>query len=545
MFADLVLLNGKIVTMDPEENILQAAAVKFGRFLNVGTNEDIQQSIGEETEVIDLEGRTVLPGFIDSHGHLFSSGIGLSYIDCSAEGGVSSIADIKEKISNRVRSTEKGRWIIGIKVDESVLAEKRLPNRQDLDEVAPDHPVFLVYVGAHVYMANSKAFEVRGITRNTPDPVPRGRFDRDPDTGELTGIIYEGAADSIRPEPTVEDTVRGIERICEKYVSAGITCFYDSFVTGKEIKAFQKTLTRGRLPMRVRWDMHLDTLPQLEEMGFQIPPGFGDEWLKIVGVKVTTDGAISGRTAALRSPYLHKPDYYGELMMPREEIIEVMDKIHSKGLRASVHANGDQAIVNFLDAVQIALEKHPRKDHRHRDIHCSVVDAEIIERIKKLGILPTIFGAYPYYHGDKILPAFGEERAEWMFPARSMLDAGIKVAAHSDHSASPYPPLMGIHSLVNRKTKKGRLYGTTQRISIIEALKLYTINAAYQMFDEEILGSIEPGKFADMVVLGRDILTIPSEDIIDVPIDMTIVGGKIVYDSSDTNKVHEKERSWD
>jgi len=209
--------------------------------------------------------------------------------------------------------------------------------------------------------------------------------------------------------------------------------------------------------------------------------------------------------------------------------------IHLKGLRASVHANGDQAIVNFLDAVQIALEKHPRKDHRHRDIHCSVVDPEIIEKIKKLGVLPTIFGAYPYYHGDKILPAFGEERAEWMFPARSMLDAGIKVAAHSDHSASPYPPLMGIHSLVNRKTKKGKPYGAKQRISIVEALKLYTINAAYQMFDEEILGSIEHGKFADMVVLGRDILTIPSEEITDVPIDRTIIGGKTVYDSSETN----------
>jgi predicted amidohydrolase YtcJ len=177
-----------------------------------------------------------------------------------------------------------------------------------------------------------------------------------------------------------------------------------------------------------------------------------------------------------------------------------------------------------------AQEKYPREDPRNRDIHCTVVNPEIVARIKRLDILPTIFGPYPYYHGDKIIPAFGEKRLEWMFAARSFLDAGVKVTAHSDHSAAPYPPLMGIHALVNRVTKAGRPIGQSQKISVMEALKLYTINAAYQSFDEDKLGSIEVGKYADMVVLGEDILTAPPETIINRPIDMTIIEGKIVYE---------------
>ena len=529
MVADLVLFNGKIVTVDPKETIAEAVAVKFGKILAVGSNDDIKSLIDDGTMVIDLESRTVIPGLNDTHGHLFGSGVGLGHIDCSEESGVKSIKDIQERITERVKTTPKGEWIQGVKLDESKLIERRIPNRWDLDEAAPNHPVFITYVGAHVYVANSKAFEIRHITKDTQDPLPWGRFDRDSATGELTGIIYEGANELVRPDTKPEEIVTGIKRMSKKYASSGLTCFYDSYITGKELKAFQEVLASGDLPIRVRWDMHVDTLLDLEKLGFSVPPGFGNDWLKMCGIKVSTDGAISGRTAALRKSYLHKPDYYGELKMTREEVIDVVTRIHKAGLRASVHANGDQAIVNYLDAVEEALKKYPREDHRHRDIHASVVDPEIIERIKRLGVIPTIFGAYAYYHGDKVLPAFGPERAEWMFAARSMIDAGLKVAAHSDSEASPYPPLMGIHSLVNRMTKGGKPYGKSQRISVMEALKLYTINAAYHTFEEDIMGSIEPGKFADMVVLRKDLLTVPTETIIDIPIDMTIVDGNIVY----------------
>jgi predicted amidohydrolase YtcJ len=260
-----------------------------------------------------------------------------------------------------------------------------------------------------------------------------------------------------------------------------------------------------------------------------IMEGFGGEMLKICAVKITADGAISARTAAVADPYLHRPNYYGELAITREELHNIIMEGYPQGYRFAIHANGERAINMALDVLEEAQKRWPRKDPRNKIIHCTVVTRDIIARMKRLEVLPTIFGPYPYYHGDKILPAFGADRLERMFAARSFLDAGIKVSAHSDHTASPFPPLMGIHALVNRKSAKGVPIGVSQKISVMEAIKMYTINAAYQSFEENVMGSIEPGKFADMTILGKDILTVPPETIKDIPVDMTIVGGKIVH----------------
>ena len=267
---------------------------------------------------------------------------------------------------------------------------------------------------------------------------------------------------------------------------------------------------------------------EMAALGMNYRP-FGDEWVKICGVKFFFDGAISARTAAVSEPYLHRPDFYGVMATTRELARKEILDAYEAGMRISSHANGDKAIGMYLDIMEEAQSKYPRSDPRNRIIHCTVVNPELVGRIRELGMLPTIFGAYPYYHGDKLLPAFGEERLERMFAARSFLDAGVVVAAHSDHSASPFPPLMGIHALVNRTTSSGKPIGQSQRVSVMEALKLYTINAAFQSFDEELIGSIEKGKCADMVVLGEDILTVPWESIIDIPIDMTVVEGKLIH----------------
>ncbi|MHA2118947.1 MAG: amidohydrolase, partial [Candidatus Thorarchaeota archaeon] len=212
---------------------------------------------------------------------------------------------------------------------------------------------------------------------------------------------------------------------------------------------------------------------------------------------------------------------------------ETLTDAYERGYRLSAHANGDRAIDLYLDIIEELQTKYPRKDPRNRDIHCTVVNPRIIERIKKLGVLPTIFGQYAYYHGDKLIPSFGEQRLEWMFAARSFLDAGVMIAAHSDYPCAPYPPLMAIHSLVNRRSKAGIPIGQSQKISVIEALKLYTINAAYHQFDEDKLGSLEPGKLADFVILSDDILTVPPENIIDIEVDMTIIDGRVVYQRYD------------
>jgi predicted amidohydrolase YtcJ len=529
MFADLALFNGKIVTVDAKESIVEAVAVKYGWILHVGSNEDVKACVGDDTEVIDLKGRTVIPGLIDSHCHMASTGLSkLMTVNLSEEAGVRSIVDIQARLAAKAATTPKGEWIRGTREDDSKLQEKRHPTRWELDEAAPSHPVMVTTVGGHFSIVNSKALEIAGVTKDMPDPVG-GTFERDPNTGELTGGVHEkavGLVRGVREEPSRELASEGAKQMLLLCAAAGITCVHDS-LGGSQIRAVLDLKNQGELPIRVRMDVSIGLFPELHKLG--IYRGFGDDWVRITGLKFFFDGSISARTAAVSEPYLHRADYYGVMATTREIARKTILDAYAAGYRIVAHANGDKAIDMYLDIMEEAQTTFPREDPRNRDIHCTVVNPRLITRIKKLGILPTIFGPYPYYHGDKLIPAFGENRLEWMFAARSFLDAGVKIAAHSDHSAAPYPPLMGIHALVNRTTKAGKPIGQSQKISVIEALKLYTINGAYQAFDEERLGSIEPGKLADMVVLGEDILAVPAETIIDIPIDRTIINGKTVF----------------
>ncbi|KKN35797.1 hypothetical protein LCGC14_0780110 [marine sediment metagenome] len=530
IFSDLVLYNGKIVTMDSKDSIAEGVAVYFNKIIAVGNNSNIQNVIGKETKVIDLKGRTVIPGLIDSHGHFLTVGSDRKiYVDLSEEAGINSIADIQTRLREKAKTTPSGDWIFGYQEDDSKLKEKRHPFRWELDEISKDHPILITTVGSHFWMANTKAFELVGITKDTPDPVG-GKFDRDPGTGGLTGGLHETAYNILRPEglpmPTREQAYNGALQILKECASVGLTCIYD-LVSEISIRAAIDLKNEGKLPIRVRMDISIELIDELSKLG--IYRGLGDDWLRICGLKYFFDGAISARTAAVSKPYLNKPDFYGVMSTTKDIAIKVLNKAYKMGYRISAHANGDRAIEIYLDIMEELQSKYPRPDPRNRDIHCTVINDRLVERIKELGILPTIFGAYPYYHGDKLIPAFGEERLESMFAARSFLDAGVKISAHSDHPCSPYQPLMAIHALVNRKTKLGEKIGQSQKISVKEALKLYTTHAAYHSFDENNLGSIEPGKLADMVILGEDILTIPTERIIDIPIDMTIIDGRIIY----------------
>ncbi len=530
MVADLILHNGKIVTVDEKESIVEAVAIKFGRFLAVGTNMEIESYIGKDTDRIDLSGRTVIPGLIDSHTHMAAAGASrIMFVDLSEEAGVHSITDIQDRIKERAKETPDGQWIFGYQEDDSKLIEKRHPTRRELDIASDKHPVLVTTVGGHFWMANSKAFDLVGITKDTPDPVG-GKFDRDPITGILTGGLHEEAYNILRPEgrpePSREQAIMGAKQILQECASVGLTCVYDS-VYKSQLRAVLDLKNKKELPIRVRIDISTELLPDLDNLG--IYRGLGDDWVRICGLKFFFDGAISARTAAVTEPYLNQPDFYGVMATTREIAMDTLNEAYEKGYRISAHANGDRAILMYLDIMEELQNRYPREDPRNRDIHCTVVNPEIIERIKNLEMLPTIFGPYTYYHGDKLIPAFGEHRLEWMFAARSFLDANITITAHSDHPCAPFPPLMAIHALVNRTTKAGKSIGNSQKISVMEALKLYTINAAYHSFDEDTLGSIEVGKLADLVVLGYDLLTIDQEQIIDIPIEMTIIDGQVVY----------------
>jgi predicted amidohydrolase YtcJ len=422
-----------------------------------------------------------------------------------------------------------GMWIFGYQEDDSKLTEKRHPTRWELDESSKDHPISISTVGGHFSVLNSKAYEIAVVTKETPDPVG-GKYDRDA-KGELLGGAHEKALNVLIPkqakEPTEKQSYEGAKAILRDCASVGLTCVYDS-LDRPEIRALIDLNTRGELPIRMRMDATIDLFPMLNATG--IHQMFGDDMLRLCGIKFFFDGAISARTAAVTEPYLDKPGFYGVMATTKEIAEETLEKAYAAGYRISSHANGDAAIAMYLDIMEKLQEKYPREDPRNRDIHCTVITKELVAKIKKLKILPTIFGPYPYYHGDKLIPAFGESRLERMFAARSFLDAGVKIAAHSDHPCAPFPPLMGIHALVNRTTKAGKPIGRSQRISVMEAIRMYTVNSAYQSFDEDSLGSIEEGKLADFVVLGKDILAIPTEEIKDIPVDVTIVDGKIVYE---------------
>jgi predicted amidohydrolase YtcJ len=529
----MVLLNGKVVTLDENETIAEALSAKLGKITAIGTSAEIREWVGPDTEVIDADGRTVIPGLIDSHAHLTRSASRRS-LDLSEEAGIISIADIQRKISEKAKTIPEGMGIFGSGEDDYKLAEKRHPTRWELDEAAPSHPVIISTVGGHFSIANSKALELAGVTRGTPDPVG-GEFDRDSETGELTGGLHESAVGIVRRavpvdrrQPSREDHEAAMEKLLHELAATGLTCIYDN-VGRSQINAVMSLKNKGRLPIRFRVDIGIDNFEELSTIGMTHYP-FGDEWVKICGLKFFFDGAISARTAYVSEPYLHKQDFYGVLATTPEIAAQRILDAYAAGCRISAHANGDRAIEMYLDIMEEAQTKHPREDPRNRIIHCTVVNPAIVNRIKSLDMLPTIFGAYPYYHGDKLLPAFGEKRLESMFAARSFLDAGIKVAAHSDYGASPYRPLMGIHALVNRTTKSGKAVGASQKVSVKEALKLYTVHSAYQSFDEDTLGSLEVGKYADMVVLGADLLTVPKDTIIDIPVHKTIVSGKLVFE---------------
>ncbi|RMF86892.1 MAG: amidohydrolase [Nitrospinota bacterium] len=526
--VETVLLNANVITIDPQQPRAEAVAIHQGRFVAVERTEEIEGLIGPQTQVIDLSGKTVVPGFIDAHIHVLSSGIRhVMAVDCDLR----SLTEIKQALRERAQKTPPGEWVQGFKFDDTKTAENRFLTRQDLDEVSTAHPIFVSHRGGHVYFVNSKAFEVAGITKETPDP-PGGKYERDPQSGELTGIILERAAERFRnellPPVTPADRRAGLRLICQMFNKAGLTSVHDAIVDHTHLQTYQEGLAEGELTLRVYmliWHTYLD---DLRRAGLRT--GFGNEMLRIGGIKFVSDGAISGRTAYLSQPYVGSQDDRGILAMQPDELEEGVMRAHEAGFQVCTHANGDAAIEMTLTAYEKALAAAPRPNTRHRIEHCTVVNPRILERMKALGCIATPFCTYIYYHGEK-MKYYGEERVEWMFAQRSFLDSGIISTGATDYVPGPYEPLMGIQSCVTRTDSSGKLWGPSQKISVEEALRIYTLHGAYASFEEHLKGSITVGKLADLVVLGADPLTVDPYTIKDIPIEKTMVGGRIVYEA--------------
>jgi predicted amidohydrolase YtcJ len=533
VYADLALVNGRVITMNRGQSEAEAVAVKDGTIVMVGSDEEIEGTVGAETVKVDLNGMTVLPGFIDAHNHLAISATDSTGVDCTPE-AVGSISEMMEKIAQVAREKPKDVWIRGVNYDDARLREKRHPTKWDIDKQVSDHPVVLIHRGYHIAVVNSAGMRRLGITEDAEAPFG-GEYGREAETGELNGILYENAwfnlwgTDKSPLAVEEEAFIAGVEAICTRYVKAGITSINDAWVLPSNFRGFQEALTRGKLPIRVNIHLIHTCLDELEQLGLK--RGFGNNRLKIMAVKLILDGSVSGLTAALYDPYVGRPDDRGILLMDEKALKEMITRIHTAGFQVSVHANGDKAIDLVLDAFEAALEQAPQENHRHRIEHCSLLSPERVARIKTLGLVPVIFAAYPYYHGDKILPAFGPARVKWLMACRALIDAGVRIAGHSDYPASPYNPLLGIHSLVNRVTERGQPFSREQAITVEEALRMYTIDAAYASFDEGIKGSIEPRKLADFVIVRENPLEVAKGNLKDIKVAMTIVGGELVYKS--------------
>jgi hypothetical protein len=524
----LILHRGNILTMDPNNPRAQAVAIAGDRIAAVGSDSDVLNLAAAHTRRIDLGGKTVVPGFIDSHSHVCSSGVRhLKQVDCDLR----SIAEIQKAIRERAAKTPPGQWVLGFKYDDTKTAERRKLTREDLDAAAPAHPVFVSHRGGHTAYVNSLALKLANITEKTRDPAG-GHFDRDPAGGRLTGGLRERATAPFSrlfdTRYTRDDYRAGAELITRMMARAGITSAHDAGGGPDDLRAYQDAREGGKLAVRVYCLVRYGHLERMIAAG--VRTGMGDEWVRVGAVKLVCDGSISERTAWLAEPYVGRPDDRGILITGEQELYEQARKAHLAGWQIGTHANGDTAIDLTLRVYERLQREHPRKDPRFRIEHCTVITDDLVRRIRALGAIPNPFSTYVYYHGEK-MQEYGEERLNRMFAVRSFLDAGVRVTQTSDYPPGPFEPMMALQSSVTRTDASGKLWGPRQRVTVDEALRVGTVHGSFASFEERLKGSLEPGKLADLVVLGQDPLKVDPRELIRIPVERTMAGGQWTYES--------------
>ena len=524
--ASLIVTGANVITMDADSPRAEAIAVRGDRLLAVGSDEEVLRHAGIGTGRIDARGLTVTPGFIDSHSHpLFAEeAVGVNV-------NLRRIDDVKRALAAKAAQTPPGHWVRGVMYDDTKFEDNRPLDRNDIDDAVPDHPVYVGHRGGHTGVVNSKAFEIAGITNRTPDPEG-GRYFRK--NGELTGKVAEHARDVFFEVGTWPVIDRGVRQRAAAIASrnmaeAGLTSTTDAYGGLDNLIAYQDARDAGELRFRLSFmpGGNSEVYAGLKAAG--VRSGFGDGTIRIGAVKFSADGSASERTMYMSTPYAGTNDH-GILTMTQEEIDGAVDDAVAHGFRVGIHANGDWTIDMVLKAYERVLREHEGPNPRHRIEHCSLVNPDLLRRIKAAGVVPTPFYTYAHYHGNKWVD-YGARKMEWMFAHRSFLDAGIPVAPASDYTPGPYEPMMAIQSMVTRKDLQGRVWGPSQRITVAEAMRICTLHGAYASFEENTKGALTPGKLADFVLLEKDPHRADPESIKEIQVVRTVMGGRTTYEA--------------
>jgi predicted amidohydrolase YtcJ len=516
--ADLALINGNVKTMNPSRPVAEAVAVTKNKIIKVGTNKEINQLIGEKTKVISLNGKTVLPGLIDTHIHVADFGRCLLWLDLTSAG---SIKELQSLLKEKAKQTPAGKWIIGRGWNQNRFKEKRLPKLSDLNAAAPDNPVILYHESAMICAVNSKALALAGVTEQTAVPSG-GTIDKNPQTGELTGILRDSAANLVWqavPEPTADELLDATALACQKIAEAGVTSVHWLVLSENELSIIQRLHAEGKLLVRV--NVIIPEALLKKTIGFQ-PDSL---MLHVGGAVIAADGYLDSKTAALFQPYSDEPNNSGRLLCTEQALAASVAQVLAAGFQPVIHAMGDKAVDSALKVIEQTSKQAAAKPVRFRLEQAAVLNKELIKRLKTqkvvVSVQPKVIASeFAVWSATERL---GVERAKWLHPLKTLLKEGVKVAGGSDCPMEPLNPLLGMQEAVLRE------HFPEQRLSVEEALGMYTLDAAYCSGEEKVKGSIETGKLADLTILSNDPLAIQTNEIKDISIEMTIIDGNIVY----------------
>ena len=529
--AELLIRNAKIITMDRTHSIVTSMAIRDSHILAVGSDAELAPCAGPRSQSLDLQGHVVLPGLIDVHTHALEWAKNVLRNDVDpGYPKVHSIAEITKLITERASTLPSGKWIRGAGWDESKLAEHRYITRKDLDAVAPNNPVWLEHFTGHLGVANTRALELAHLTRETPTPSG-GVIDKD-GSGEPTGVLKDNAQSLVQallPHDPSDLALKAVRLVTQRALEVGLTTIHDICLPADSMRAYQQARREAWLKLRVQMAPLVSSVAEAQALANGgVYTGFGNDFLKLGAVKMFADGGMAAKTIAVYEPAAGEPGNLGLLIWKPEDMQKAQHILAGAGWQLETHAIGDRAMDEVLDSYQSVMKDLGLKEPRFRIVHAGLSTPPIQKRLRELHALVDGNPAFVYWLGA-FFPKYGAQRVRWTYPAKSYIENRIVAAGTSDVPVTPISPWWGIWALVARRDmQSGQILAPEERVTILEALEMYTRNPAYTGFEENQKGSLEPGKLADFIVVDRDVLSVPTDELKDVQVLKTFVGGELV-----------------